>query len=451
MSLKISSKEEFELMFKNYIAPLLGLSSNNSSFENVKCEHKLIKLSNQKLYFYESLESDRCFAVQVSKKFPKENLNLLRTVYSDMIKVKHKNYDDSIRNKYDSLQHLKKNYEYQLQKSLLNWFSGSKVDLLQLMEKLERWKEKTYEGKKVPFAFLIDLDADNVVKNNDDFEFMAFLDEEYSATFSDGITSIIELDSKLNFVSYKSITDKNESLVNKLDNTPYRFSQIIETFTKSKIAIFLLVNGDIVLVKNCEILLVKREGKWLNFNKKVFKNIISAEIKCSDENFMKLLDEIYLSALDVSFAHSGGIIACVRKENVSLLTESSNSNTAILNSMDNLLPNNIVPELKPNDDAETKKRYYKRNFLLKLINDEKFFDLDRKKRSELISMDGAAILNFDGSIISFGAIIQNDSGSYGGGRGTAAKKLSKYGFAIKISTDGYVEVYINERIKYRIK
>lgn len=46
MSLKISSKEEFELMFKNYIAPLLGLSSNNSSFENVKCEHKLIKLSN---------------------------------------------------------------------------------------------------------------------------------------------------------------------------------------------------------------------------------------------------------------------------------------------------------------------------------------------------------------------------------------------------------------------
>lgn len=66
-------------------------------------------------------------------------------------------------------------------------------------------------------------------------------------------------------------------------------------------------------------------------------------------------------------------------------------------------------------------------------------------------MDGAAILNFDGSIISFGAIIQNDSGSYGGGRGAAAKKLSKYGFAIKISTDGYVEVYINERIKYRIK
>lgn len=66
-------------------------------------------------------------------------------------------------------------------------------------------------------------------------------------------------------------------------------------------------------------------------------------------------------------------------------------------------------------------------------------------------MDGATILDKNGDVISFGAIIQNDSGSYGGGRGAAARKLSNYGLAIKISTDGYIEVYINGHVKYRMK
>lgn len=443
----ITSKEEFELMFRDYVSPLLGISNNNSQYGKNKNENnELVKLKKQTLCFYESLDSDKCYMVKVSKNFPKGNLNLLKTVYNEMMKVRHKNYDESIKNEYDSLQHLKKNYEYQLQKSLLNWFSGSNTNLLELIEKLEYWKEKTYEGKKVPFAFLIDTKSDD-----GEFPFMDFLEEEYSATFSDGITSIIELDSKLKFLSLKSITDKDVNIVHKLDNVPYRFSQIIETFTIGKIAVFLLINGDIVLVKNCEIMLVKREGKWLNFNKEVFKSIISAELEQQNDEFLNLINEIYLSSLDVSFAHSGGIIACINKKNIPLLIESQKDSTSILNKLDNLLPDNVINTPTTFDNQEIRKRFLKRNFLLNIIKNNSFKVIDRKMRSELISMDGATVIDFDGNIISVGAIIQNDSGSYGGGRGAAAKKLSKFGFAIKISTDGYVEVYINERIKYRIK
>ncbi len=66
-------------------------------------------------------------------------------------------------------------------------------------------------------------------------------------------------------------------------------------------------------------------------------------------------------------------------------------------------------------------------------------------------MDGATIIDFKGNLISVGAIIQNDSGSYGGGRGAAAKKMSNFGIAIKISTDGYIEVYKKEKIIYKKK
>ncbi len=59
--------------------------------------------------------------------------------------------------------------------------------------------------------------------------------------------------------------------------------------------------------------------------------------------------------------------------------------------------------------------------------------------------------SINGDILSVGAIIQNESGSYGGGRGAAARKLSNYGFAIKISTDGYIECYKGGEIVFKIK
>ena len=87
-----------------------------------------------------------------------------------------------------------------------------------------------------------------------------------------------------------------------------------------------------------------------------------------------------------------------------------------------------------------------------LKDKKKFIDIDRKLRAELIGLDGATIIQKDGSIVAFGAIIQNEKGSTGGGRGAAAKLLSDYnGFAIKISTDGYIEVYVDKELKYYIK
>ena len=81
-----------------------------------------------------------------------------------------------------------------------------------------------------------------------------------------------------------------------------------------------------------------------------------------------------------------------------------------------------------------------------------FPEIDRKLRADLSGLDGAIILNTEGKIIACGAIIANNAGSSGGGRGSAARTLSKYGgFAIKISTDGYIEAFVNEARIYSIK
>lgn len=169
----------------------------------------------------------------------------------------------------------------------------------------------------------------------------------------------------------------------------------------------------------------------------------------------RLLKNVFATALDVSLSHSGGIIAIVNNGGKIL----DKNYCSILSDCDNLsnnLSNNEIEEiLKLNGEKELsiKKRIQKRNVMMALLNgNTDFSQIDRKLRCELAGLDGATIIEKSGRVICFGAIIQNDKESSGGGRGAAAKKLSDYGgLAIKISTDGYIEVYIDKDIKYYIK
>jgi hypothetical protein len=181
-----------------------------------------------------------------------------------------------------------------------------------------------------------------------------------------------------------------------------------------------------------------------------------------------LLSAIFASAVDVSFSHTGGIIAVV-DEAVSLTEKGHHNEDPILHFCD-CISNHLSldetkrrfdeqniqfkKENKPNScvrDSDITKRLLKRKMIMDLTGESSFEDLDRRLRSDLIGLDGACILDKEGKPCAFGAIIQNDSGSSGGGRGAAAKKLSKLGMALKISADGYIELYIDDTLRYAIK
>lgn len=171
---------------------------------------------------------------------------------------------------------------------------------------------------------------------------------------------------------------------------------------------------------------------------------------------MELLRQIYATSLDVSFSHSGGIIAIADNHAFSTQNIIDNiDNYSIFNQQDQLSNENDEKN-HDNLQIEFEKKLKKRETILKILNINntqiKFIDIDRKLRSELVGLDGATIIDYDGKVISFDAIIQNECGSSSGGRGAAAKTLSKFGgLAIKISTDGYIELYIDGFLKYEIK
>jgi hypothetical protein len=124
---------------------------------------------------------------------------------------------------------------------------------------------------------------------------------------------------------------------------------------------------------------------------------------------------VYQTCLDVSFAKTGGGIALIKRLELERLKQSK-----------------IVGD---NDfvGANTVKGQF-----LKTIIGKPFYDLDRHLRQEIVAMDGATILDYQGNVIAAGAIVKVDAGSDGGGRLAAAKTLGKYGQAIKISSDGEI-------------
>ena len=399
-------------------------------------------------------EDNRRLAINIVQSF--FNVSKYRLISNEEV-INHSYYSDIQRDA---------NYKMAIQKGICNWIVGTKNDSVEkLFDLLEKWSVQTYEGKKVTFGFVINPEASSSFEDAYG-DWCDFLNDDFSAVLTDCIDSAIELDSNCNFIRYISLTDSNETQHGDYtlnDTLPFRFSEIISRYVVNKcVGVFLLNNGDIIISKDRVIRFVKRNLKWLNFNYEAFKNSISEFCDKSSVSD-KLIRSIFASVLDVSFAHTGGIISIVSDTNK--LTECAGNDYPILNSCDYLLTKKTDDQIKSDIasskkdsglkdsvvEKEIKKRMLKRKVIKTLVNSKTFEFLDRKLRCELISMDGACILDASGNICSFGAIIKNDSGSSGGGRGAAAKKLSNYGFAIKISTDGYIELFVNGELTYAIK
>ena len=222
-----------------------------------------IYFDKDKIVFKSNRNSSKGFYVSTSmdeNDFKESYLSKIRVVYEEIQKVTYNNFSKwkNILNKYSSFAKVLSEYDYAVQRGICHWIADNCPEKLEhLLISLEKWSSKTYEGKKVPFAFIVDL-----MSNNGVFNYIEFLYEEYSATFTDEITSIVELDKDLQFIKYNSLTENNTIPATDITFSPYRFAQVITNFTggKNKVGVILLTSGDIILIKDAKIELIKRDG-----------------------------------------------------------------------------------------------------------------------------------------------------------------------------------------------
>lgn len=464
-------KEEYRKFITDYLFPLVGLIDKEVLDNIVEPNQELnignVVQENSALYFYAS--SWRLFKVELDEfeLLTEDNVRLAnRVIQAFETLSENKRMGSGKQNRVLNNLHRAKIYHTAVEKGICSWIvdHSHNIQIERLFNILEKWSVKTYEGRNVTLGFVIDLNKKSNFSTRYG-DWLSFLEDDAAAVLSDCIHSVIELDRNCNFVDFLSISHENKFPTDELSyRVPLRFTQVIRQYVKAKenrIGIFLLNNGDIILAKDEATRFVKRNLQWLNFSYEAFRNALKPFTEKYSIGNEVLLQSVFASMLDVSFSHAGGIIAIVEEPWQDV--KENDFETEVLHRCDNLLSGESCSTLeqalmlpKTEEDSEeknndTRKRLLKRNVLQSLIKGKDFMQLDRKLRSELMSLDGACILNSNGEIYSFGAIIRSDSGSTGGGRGAAAKKLSAYGMAVKISTDGYIELYINQSLRYAIK
>lgn len=464
--------EEYEYFLKEYLFRLFGIAKDTDltpDFKSGKDEVPRVDLKDGWIVFSAYRKTYFKIPVSVMPLADTDSISLAISIIDAFLfcsEYKSAKEDDR-RNRYRSEVARDQAYKLAIQDGIGQWIFGSTdaETLGKFFDLLEKWSVKTYEGKHVTLGFLVNpsSQADVMLPFN---ELLSFLNDDSSAVLSDCIHSVLEVDKKCNFVGYHSITENLTDLpACKLnENVPIRFIQAVQQFLpeknnevgSDKVGVFLLSNGDILLVKNGTTRFVKRNLQWLNLSEPAFANSLRTVVGSVPTNpdletaQNQILKSVYASVLDVSFSHTGGIIAIVKPDCIVNLMEER-----ILSPSDNLQisdqqAKDLATAYKLNDPP--KEKIIRRKLLKQLITNHRFYKLDRKLRCELIALDGACIIdNQDGTVYSFGAIIQNDSGSATGGRSAAAKKLSQYGAAIKVSTDGYIDVFINEELVYSIK
>lgn len=342
-----------------------------------------------------------------------------------------------------------------ISKAICNALSaGAGKTLHELISLLESWSQRTYEGTRTSFGFIVS--SKRVPKNvNPNLHISSVLKTDFSALISDGINTCLEISANGYLLNYLTVPKTfDQGLL-----VPYEHIRLASLCTGNRVGVCLLKNGDILLFREKTLLFAKRNGTWVCFS---HEEIISKLADRSGDYTQEVRTAIYLSALDTSFARTGGCIVHLNKEDsqnvlkhidiADVLDEAS-----YVHKLEENISTSFFLDAKDGESAESFDEFLREDNmvksanLIKIIDDRKFYELDRKLRLELMSIDGATVIDAEGNIMAVGAIIKIEAGSTGGGRLAAAKTLSKYGMSIKISNDGRMEGFRMDKMKLRVK
>ena len=438
-----------------------GINFEIKTVGNKKVLKKHVIKYKNKILFYPCLESPRIYAVlSIDYNYKVASIDIIEYVLQELMNVSPYTYDNEFYNEkrvYGSGAafarfYLDAAYNTAFEVAVCRHMCKGNDDknnrttktLIDLLFKLNTWTTKTYEGNKVPFGFIIDCN----VRDAESYNYIDFLDNHSSAVFTDGVYGGILLDVKGNFIKYFSYEDSEQRQIEK-DKTkpisPLNYIMFTENCCNKKIGMLCLTNGDILLIKNKKLLFSKRNGNWIYYDYNRFRHetakYIHTDIYDKDNYLTNFIDQIYLTVLDVSFSHTGGCLAITNYDRFDEYKEAIEKDLLDIDLLDD-----------DNDDEELKAQKSKIRQRKKVIRNllgahpfsktyKEFYNITRKLRQELLGLDGATIVNTNGKLLAAGAIVSIDGGSENGGRTAAAKQLAKYGFAIKISEDGYIQCY----------
>ncbi|MBE7082097.1 MAG: hypothetical protein E7378_00235 [Clostridiales bacterium] len=329
--------------------------------------------------------------------------------------------------------------------------------LLNLITLLDGYATKTYEGRRMNFGIIINETQENTSQQKN-LHYEEMFKKDFFAVLSNGINSGVEFDKNGYYLGHMSL----ERMRFKSTICSYDYVSFARYCDANRIGLVLNSNGEILLFKDRNMIFAKKNGVWNSYSHDEIIALLSSR---GSQSIKEIRKTIYFTALDVAYAGTGGCIAYLNRNSTEQALEHINIDDILTEKHFELKKEKILetPRKKlknPNDIDITKMSYQeyvenveniKTSTLKATIAGRKYHELNRKLREELASIDGATIVDWDGTIITCGAIINIEAGSTGGGRLAAAKTLAKYGVALKISQDGSMQAFMNDKKSLQVK
>ena len=403
-------EEDFKQLIQQYICPLLAGSvlTPELQYDSKSHAHELAALTGngQTMHISETKKAHCKVEIKRNQKFTGDDVKLVKAIVAQIVENFEKTdepYQERVMG-------------YAIEVGICHFLSEQNGDLLvRILDAFEGWSARTYEGRKPTFTIVVDLDQHQPVQENNPL-ITAFLEHDFFAPLSNGVDSGVLVSATGALLDYVDFT---------LDSTdtntfaPARFISVANCAARHKIALTLTNNGEVLIFKDQKLFFSKRNGEWNYYND-------DSTLKTMPGASIEVKKAMYETILDVSFARTGGCLVAIpyaRKKD--LITDDGNSDDSVVKRAD-LLEN----------PTSMKSRVINR-----LIQGRKFQDLSRTMRKELVGIDGATIIQYQGEILAVGAIVKISGGSVGGGRLAATKTLAPFGTAIKISADGMVAAF----------
>lgn len=447
-------KESFNRIVEKLILPLFTGSYIDGEEVSSSRDSEVAYGKQNSLLIKPNKSADYRLVLKRGQPFQILELNLLKSVISELNTIAELGIVDE--NYLRSLQ------DQAIEKAIC--LSLSDADTAMTMQgiiaELNKWASRTYEGKKVAIGIILNQGVDKS-EEGEKLHFSNFIEKDFFALISDGKESYIEFCKKGYLIGYVQM-NKSKQLASV---TPYMFENVAKLCNEKKIGIVLTENGDVLIFRNRSLMFSKRLGMWNVYSHEEIIQLLSNKGSYSLKDIRR---SIYYTALDVSYGYTGGCLIYLNKD----MAESA---LAHINAHDVL--DEKYFEIKKKQEIANASKLYNLHFLSqvektfsvpysqflneqkcvkaqclrKIIDGKYFHELPRKLRQELVGMDGATVVDSDGTIIAAGAILKIEAGSEGGGRHAAAATLAKYGISIKISQDGMLRAFYYDKKSNKIK
>ncbi|MBE0637334.1 MAG: hypothetical protein IH598_02300 [Bacteroidales bacterium] len=392
----------FRQIIEQYICPILTGSTIGEVVEpSSKSDLATLQKGGQVMHLRPERGSDFKISISRPQPFTLPDKKIVNSIIGEIVE----NYG-KVGDKYNQ-----RIISYAVEIGICKYISPDNYNLLfDVLDGFDTWATRTYEGRKVTFSILIDFE-DNKAVSSEYPHIRNIFQEDFCALLSNSVDTCIKISLTGALLEYLKLTEPANQPF-----TPQRFNSIANSAAAdNKICITLTTNGEILVFQKNNLVFSKRRSIWNYFNHEPVLKKIAGGSKYTDEDARKA---VYETILDVSFSRTGGCIAFIRTTSIKKLIEEK-----------------IVQKT----DLISEGLSVKSQAIRRLVNGRNFQNLERVLRKELLGIDGATIIDYNGKIIAVGAIIKIRAGSTGGGRLAATKTLSEFGTAIKISSDGMVK------------